>query len=360
MGIQTPGKKVSLMITAQQEAARHIRAVLSRNDITISTEFDSLSSHRVMQKAVAETGNTIFIRKSFSRFISNSGLPNLIVMDYRLYLGPDPKSDPDRRKLLRTIIISYILLMRKGDQPDVHGTFILLAEPEDLDEAARYQQNPAGILDLVHTTNEEINAYVEVIKNDPERFNRSFRVRIVARDRVENEFETALKSLNPPNEVSPHNAPEPVRPGRPPSAKEDNSTPAVACVIFRTDAATGYRDNEILNPGKNTELDSMAVCQFHIVGRWEKRNLGEVTKIIQQGIRNGIGGMVFKNDQEIVINLCSGCTIDGTVISPLFTLFTRELADFKNKRINVNLKNGTVLEQAPGYIMIKKFIRHVY
>ena len=54
------------------------------------------------------------------------------------------------------------------------------------------------------------------------------------------------------------------------------------------------------------------------------------------------------------------CEIDQSIISSLISLATKELSRFKDVKILVNFANATVLEKAPGYIMIRKKVYHAY
>lgn len=360
--------KYSLMITSNSRAAAHIRSVTDKLNIPLNMEYESFNSYRVMQKAVSETGNTVFIRKTIARLIDDHGLPELIILDYRLFLGPDQKSDPDRRKLLRTFFISYVIMMRKEKLPGLRGKFIFLANPEDVAEAAQFQRDPESILDIISTTNEDINNLAKTIRQDTGKFNSIFSIRVVPLDRVTDEIETALRSLlsdGGTDGVAPSSVPgaAPETNGTAPSperADAGDTPPAVAHLLFRTDESTAYKDNIKVTPDKVKNLETLALRQFYVVGRWEKRNLNEVVDSLQQAMQQGVGGISFKNTDQIVINICNQCTIDGTIISALSKLFNTVLAGYQSKKINVNFKNATILERAPGYIMIKKYIQHVY
>jgi biopolymer transport protein ExbD len=366
MAVVTNNKKGALVITTHTKILSHIKSVMDKFGIIIHNEFDSLSSVRVIKRSIADTSNTVFIRKAFMRLINDKGPPALILLDYRIDLGSDSISDPGHRKLLRTFFISYIILLQKVEFNDISANFILFTDSDDDKEARALENDPLKILDILTTTNEDINNLIKNIRLNPGQFNRMFQVRIVTVDRVQDDLEKTVASLlSPPateSTGSAHRASaEEIKQKEPQiAAKPAENAPPTAMIAYLTSDKKAYINNRQVDIEKNKFLKSLIPRQFYILGRCDNKNQYDVAGIIRQAIKNGFDKISFSQEDEIVINITDNCTIDSTVISLLTGLFTQDLAKFKRKTVNVNYKNAAILEKSTGYIIIKKYIRHTY
>jgi hypothetical protein len=359
-------KKTAVLITDRTAHASHARSVLGKHGITIITEYDSLYSTAVIRKSLKDTGNTIFIRKSFSRMVHDWGPPFLIILDYRLNLGASSINDSDNRKLLRTFFISLVIMMKKNELDKAKVNFILLTDNTDFNEALNFQKNPVAMLDILKSDNEEINNLICGIGKDPVEFNRIFRIIALPDSAFENTFEKAIIALTGKKDAAAgpeRPLPEAVKetPKMPKEEKKaDNDNPPVAHVVYRIDDSLAYIDGAKATLMDKPSLGSLVPGEFYVLGRWEYRNQADVARILGECITNGMGGKRFHKNDEIIINLNDHCTIDATVIASLVMLLTKQLSAFNTKKIIVSYKNADILEKGSGYILIKKHVRHAY
>ena len=364
MTLENSDTKSALVITRHNHIFSHIKSVISRFDIIIHTEYESLSSVKVIKKAISETTNTVFIRKAFSRFINDWGLPSFILLDYRIDLGIDSAPDHDQRKLLRTFLISYIIMSQKAEYSDMSTNFILFAETNDLMEAREFENDPMKILDILDTANETINNVINTIKQDPGRIKRIFKLKVVPVERAQDDLEKTihllLKQAPPGVSSSPANTGRTEESELLGAAKQADNRLSTAIVAFRINDKIAYINNKPGDIEKNKYLKELAHRQFYIIGSCNNKNQHDVGTVIRQAVKNGYDNFAFSATDEIVINLTNSCIIDSTAISLLGGLFTNDLAKFKNKIINVNFKNACTLEKSKGYIVIRKYIRHAY
>ncbi len=362
--VDTPPKnKRALLLIETSACLSHARSILGKYKIAITTEYDSLNSITVIKKSFIDTRNTVFIRKSFMRMVNDWGPPFLIILDYRINLGPDSIHDADHRKLLRTFFISLIIMMKKGVLEGARVNFILLTDKADFAEALNFQKNPVTILDILKSDNEEVNNLITGIRNDPAEFNSIFRIIALPGSAFEASFEKAVMALTQREEPKKAELIQEVRAERPSTVSAEKKEPVtapVAHIAFRVDASTAYLDGVQVRVEDNASLRSMTGGQFYVCGRWEYKNQAEVARLLGEYVTNGIGGRRFHKDDEIVINLSDHCTIDATVIASLVMLFTKQLSVFNNKSIVVSYDNAAILENGSGYIIIKKYIRHAY
>ena len=102
------GKK-AIVISAHKELMPLLKVIFQRYGIAIDTSYDSLSSLLAITKSVRETGNTVFIRKAFSRFVSDWGLPDLVLIDDRISLQHRLVAGSGQEKDSAHLLISIIV-----------------------------------------------------------------------------------------------------------------------------------------------------------------------------------------------------------------------------------------------------------
>ncbi len=362
MADHTSKNKRALLITDNSAHVSHARSVLGRHNIIIATEYESLSSINVIRKSFKDTRNTVFIRKSFSRMVNDWGPPFLIILDYRIDLGPESIHDADHRKLLRTFFISLVIMMKRNELDKSLVNIILLTDKTDFAEALNFQKNPVTILDILMSDNEDINNLISGIKKDPGDFNKTFKIIALPDSSFENTFEKAILALTKTGDEAKPAEPQKLAAARTaqPVEKKDPADRPVAHIVLRIDDALAYVDGAQVSIKDRPSLRSLSTGQFYVLGRWEYWNQAEVAGILGEYVTNGIGGKRFHQNDEIIINLGDHCTIDATVIASLVNLFTKQLSVYNKKSIVVSYNNADILEKGSGYILIKKYVRHTY
>lgn len=363
MDSTSPRNKQALLITANSALGSHARSILGKYRITVNTEYNSLSSITVIRNSLKETQNTVFIRKSFARLIKDWGPPVMLILDYRINLGPDSINDSDHRKLLRTLFISLVIMMKRNELCENRIAFVLITDQADFAEAMAFQKNPLSLLDILKSDNEEVNTLIGGIKKDPAQFNRTFRIAAIQGEAFEGSFENTVIAVSKGDEIEQplerRESKDP-RPRQDSAEKKNPAEPPVAHIVYRVNDATVYYDGAPVSADRIPSFSPFSAGQFYIVGRWEYKNQAEVAGQLGDYVVKGIGGRQFHKNDEVLINIGSHCTIDATVISSLVMLLTKSLAGFAKISIVVGYENAVVLEKGSGYLLIKKFIRHSY
>lgn len=363
------GKKNAIIITGSEGLIPVIKGALLKKDVVVDSTYSSLSSLHVIKKAIMETGNTVFIRKAFLRFIRESGMPDLIVIDYRIDLGLKKGMDPDNRKLLRTFLISYILLYKKNSLHNIKGNFILIGDNNFSQEIEMIKKNPVVLLDMIKTTNDSVNSVIDNLISHPDMFNEMFNIEYIDRSASSEEitsrivdFLSARVYMDKDNEEA-RKENEAVQE----KLKESNIEkikkriiPEKGEVIYRLNVNTVFHDNRQVDYNTDPIHRYLTIGQFYVRGGWSFKNQHEIAGNIRDAVLNGIGGKQFRMDEDIIVNLCLKCEIDKTVVASLMQLFMKDLSGFKNKKAIVNFKNASVLERSTGYNIIKDFIFHTY
>jgi hypothetical protein len=138
-------------------------------------------------------------------------------------------------------------------------------------------------------------------------------------------------------------------------------TAPIEChVVVRIDDNSLLIDGKQCNPAEEGRYSDLENKGINIIGHWNKGNQRDVTESLLRTFTKGTSLKIFRKTDEIVINLSRNCIIDSLIISSLFTLVNHDLKDYPKLKIIVDFKNGVKLENAPGYLMIKDRVYHVF
>ncbi len=364
MAEKGPERKRAIVITAFKEIMPAIRAALDRYSIDIVSHYESLHSLSAIKKGIAQTGNTVFLRKAFSRFVNECGPPDILIIDEKANLGSDSSFEPDMRKLLRTFLISFII-MQKTYGERARANIVLIHSEEVKGEAPAYETEPTAILDFLSSQNDSVNRLIEDFKKQPERFHRSFAIKTISRrlphraiaQRLSEFIEkrlglTAQEGASIAQEESPA-VPQSSRIKIRERAKGDTCT-----VVMRTG------DSIIMVNGVEKEVKAEGIYRVlplnetYVLGSWSTGNQKEIADYIRKTLQRG-ADTAGDESPVLTINL-TRCEIAPEIISSLVDITTKSLPDSVEVKISVNFKSALLLENAPGYIMIRNHIQHAY
>lgn len=351
-------KKQALLITAQTEFAKIIKTILMNNTIEINTRYEALASPAVIRKAYQSTGNTVFVRKAFSRFVAEQGAPFLIIIDYRIFLTSDLRQDPDMQKILKTLLISYILLNYESKTP-VQANFVLIDVGEKGSGATEAERNPALLLDIISTENAEINAMIHAYKKNPQKFNSTFRFLALSPKSEYNEIKVKFDAFlariaEKPQSEEKENQKTAV------AAKPQNKFSGECTTVFKKGASYAIINGLEASMESPREYSQLPDNQIHVVGHWGKDNFQEIAKKIMHTLETAFIKGLFDESGEIIINLSRNCTFEPSVMGFLVTLVNGELGRGKKIKIFVDFKNSLVLEKAQGFRLISKNVFHCF
>lgn len=168
-----------IFISERTRIATPIKIALNKLGFEFATDYPALSSIPLIRKGIARTGRTAFIRTELLRFIKEKGFPRGIIMDSRIELGLDPALDAGGIKLLKTMIITYIILSKGADCRSLRGNFILLTKGDSFEKEFGLGADPHGVVKLLSTQNPEINFFIEELKGNRARFDEMFSIKLL-------------------------------------------------------------------------------------------------------------------------------------------------------------------------------------
>ncbi|HOW83399.1 MAG TPA: hypothetical protein PK573_12620 [Spirochaetota bacterium] len=350
-------KKI-LLINENTRIVPPIKHALNKHGLEIAAEYLNLYSLGAIRKAFARTGKTAFIRAELMRFIKEQGFPGAILMDSPMSICQDRNADPDGLKLLKTFLISYIILSRGADFENLQGNFLLITRAGSPEKKLDIASNPHRILELLRTENQAINSFIDEMKMKKDLFNRLFLIRLLdaesASDMITSQVDDFLKVVSSRKKTAGTEAPE----SAPEKAAEkpvmsDNDTPAT--IVYKIDTKTVYEDGQIVEA---TEVhSSLAEKEFYIMGNWSNKTQLAVSKKIALAVLKGLADRKrFTPAEKVVFNIDDRCSIDGTTALSMAQLFITVLKDYKKIAIVATAKNGEILRKAQGFSMIKSLV----
>ncbi len=343
-------KKI-ILITENNRIVTPIKHTLNKRSLEIASEYLNLHSPAVMRKVIARTGNTGFIRTELMRFIKEQGPPYAIIMDGQTNLGLGPEADPGRMKLFKTLLISYIILGKGKEFENLTGNFLLMTGGNSLEEKLHIGTEPFGVLNFLKTGNQAINSYIDELKQNREKFNERFVIRLldseISSDQISLSIQKFLQDITakmatenpPPVEKSPVQVDE--KPAR---------------IVFKIDDDSVYDDGSV-TPATSDEYAAMKPGEIYLIGSWVAATELDVSKKIADVIQKGIPDKKrFSFNDAIVFHLDDRCLIDKNTALSVAQLFTKNLSAYKKISIIASDNNEKIIVKSRGYPMIKNMI----
>jgi hypothetical protein len=354
-----------ILVTENSRIATPIRHALNKHGLEIESEYLNLHALPVIRKGIARTGRTTFIRNELIRYIRERGFPAAVIMDAQVNLGFPTENDPGMIKLLKTLLISYIIFSKGRDYGKVQGSFLLLTKGKSFGERFGMATDPSRILEQLATENPAINGYIDELKKDRARFESLFFIRLfdseVASNAVTDFVDTFLKGVNvrrggaaPEGSAAAEGATDASEASEPEAAAAEDTAPAR--VVYRIDGENIYDDGHLV-PASSDEYAGMREREFYLIGSWTSNTELEVSRKIAGVIQKGIGGEKrFSFNDAIVFNIDDRCAIDKNTTLSIAQLFTKNLAAYKKISLSFSDRHLKLVEKSRGYPMLKDLI----
>lgn len=344
-----------MFISDNSRIAMPIKTSITPFGLEIDEEFLNLHSLSLMRKAINSTRSTNFIRSELLRFMKQNGYPFLTIIDLKIDTGLGKDIDPDQMKILRTILISYIILSKGNGFENLKANIILLGTNSQQHEITRIENSPKLILELLATKDESINAFINELKTDSAKFSKLFFIKglnsEIHSDEIKLKLTNYIQAIKARENLT--KQPDPVSE----APKHDAEEHEIPSLIYRIDDINLYSDGEIIKDEKS-EFSSLNKNEFYILGHWTNKTQLELTKKIIRVVKNGITkDKKFASDDKISIILNDSCFVDAATTASIAQLLVRDLSDYKNIVFKVSQKNMEILQGSAGAQMIKKYLQ---
>jgi len=337
-----------LLLTKNKTIHHPIHNALTQEKLESAENYLNLTSLSVIQRAIEKTKNTTFIRTELLRFIRENGFPRFIAMDYKIDTGLDTMYDPDHMKILRTFLISFIILTRGKGFENLQGNIILFFKEDEDKYITHFERNPEKILDLLKTKDETVNSFIHELKTDLKKFNKLFLIKCISfteqPQAITNEIINYINAIKIRDKL---------RYTSPKSVSVDRID-IPADIIYKTQNGTLFINNSMTEEINKYE-DIPAEIIF-IKGAWTNKTLMDVAQRLVAFITTEKDDVNFAPNDEIILNMGEDCIVDGTTTTYLIQTLSRELSGFTNLHIKISEKNYSILEQTKGFTLIKKYL----
>lgn len=339
-----------IIITEKRNHLQAFKDFAAENGIMIPEPGDNISSTSYLREKTAETGSLSWIRKELLDYIKTRGFPLMIISDIRLNSGLD--HDSDHLKVLRTILLSYILISQIEAYSDITCNLFLLADSSDYSSFSSEVQEPQLLLSNIKTNDERVNELIWQMKTDTQRFNRSFNIYICNCDssilRIKSELNTFLNMIKAKDKLRGKLK----KTETPAQMTPENSSAEPADIVFRLGDSYYVNGEQLAMYKPGRELNE---GEIYLLGNFTSYTRVVVIERLLKLIKSGPSqGYSFRKNPDIVIHIPDDSVIDITAPITLAQLMSKELADFRNLRIKTSVGKSKIMQQSKGYSMIQK------
>lgn len=346
----TESSESIILITEKNELLPVLESFAAENRITIPAPENIFSSTGYIQEKTEKNGSLSWIKKDILDYIKSEGYPLIIVADMRINSGaPD---DHDGLKVLRTIILSYILITHSESFRDVICNLFILSEPSDYLKFSSEVNDPKLLLGHIKTGDSKVNLLINRLKSDAGLFNRNFNMSICNTGNGEQSIISELSTFLNIIKSRENLRRKLTRTEK--ALSPDNSSAVPADVVFRID--NGY----YLNGEFYEKCDYCRAVnseEIYIIGNFTSFTRVEVIERLLKLVKSGpTRDYSFRKNPDIIIHIPEESTIDVTIPVTLAQLLSKELSDFRSLKIKSTLKNTKIMEQSKGYSMIQRNI----
>lgn len=347
-----PYSKQVLVFSNDKRFELSIKGAFEKNSYQIEKDVPILSSLDSIKRVAKSTKSTAFVRKSLIEHIQKSGIPQYICIDYSIDLEIEGDHANDFQKLLKSILLTYLLMSMSTDFNDIHINFFLIFDVKNKQLYDLYKQFPVQVLDLLITRNEKLNAYIAKVKNNLAIFNRIFSVEALEKTLSSHDLadiiSKRIKATNDKKDLL-KKVDEKVKPE---ISKDDK--PAI--IVFKADNQV-YVDGQ-LKEDEAANYSGLTEDQFKIVGSWTSKTIKEVNNRLLSLIKNGIDKKQFSAGDKIVINVLDDAQIDGSLAISVSQMIVNELSKYEVELlVSSNIEN--VLRKSNGYNLMSKHVKPV-
>ncbi len=351
------GEKV-IILTKNRRLLKALLQSIRKNNLEYETETTSLYDMDHITRLIKSIKNTSFIREAYSNYIKeNNGTPLCIIMDYKIDFGLSKELDPDNMKLLRTFIVSSVILTNTTNLAYNVTNIILIGSPQHLKQLELFKTNPFLSYKVVRTENPRVNQLLNQALEDPEQTRHLFTMNYLLIDEsndtlsAANKLEVILADLIKKKQSLLN------------WKKTRDQTELIsgkyeaAKLLYKISEVRLFLDGKIYNIENNPKFDKYKENSIYIQGYYIHNNVNEVNAKIEKFILDDLPKIrKISTDTEINIHLNSHTMIDGGIAPALNILLSIKLKDFKNIHLITSPVNFKKIEKSPGFISLRNYI----
>jgi hypothetical protein len=352
----------SILLIQDKRFAHYIRQTLNNAKKEVDDSYPLLNDIEALRGDLLLNRNTRNFRTSLAQFIKYNGFPFLFIIDYTVDLGLRKDEDPDKHKLLRTVLIAFTILAGAKGYSNAIANIVLLVSKKEVAVIESFIRNPVLIASQIKTQDERVNALINNFFSDIERVRNFFHISYLYQP-GDSDFYTEIERLNKIIEETKARIEDIDKKEEEEKKKtiEDKTTAMNHEDLEPADVICRATTDKILINGELREITEeekklyqektivlkgpLTVRTMHIVKDRIIATFNAMAKIHP-----------FKKDERLFIEIPDTSSVDGSVASSLGTFLTNTLSKYRGISINIGNENLEKLKNSKAYFAIEDYV----
>ncbi len=340
----------ALVLTEYKQLSLLATEVLSGINILPHTENSSLSSLKELKNRLKKDGNLSFLKKDILSFIQEYGYPFITIIDMKITSELD--SDQEKLKVLKTFLLSYIIIMQSEQYKDSSCNLLILTDRKDYKSFKSTYQQPQNILSILKTNDERLNGIIQEYTVNGEKFKTNFNILITDAEQepslTKSElilFINMIKAKEKLKDKIISDKPSPI-------AGPKISAAEAADIVLRS-GNLFFKNGDA--PETYDESLNLSDREIYILGNFTSYTRLDVMKRLLNLLRAGFGNEFnLKKIDSLILNIPEDSIIDSTTPITLAQLLSKELQEYKNVKIKTTPLHYEMMQASQGFSMIQR------
>jgi hypothetical protein len=352
----------SILLIQDKRFAHYIRQTLNNAKKEVDDSYPLLNDIEALRGDLLLNRNTRNFRASLAQFIKYNGFPFLLIIDYMVDLGLSRDEDPDRRKLMRTVLIAYTILASAKGYSNALANIVFLISKKETPLIEAFIKNPALLVSQIKTQDERVNALINTFFSDRKRVKDFFHISYLYNP-GNSDYYTEIERLNKIIEETKQRIEyiDKKKEEEKKQATEDKITAMNTQELEPADVICRATTDKILINGELREIteeekklyqEKMIVLKGPLTVR--------TMHVVKERILATFNAMAkihpFKKDERLFINIPDTSSVDGSVASSLGTFLANTLSRYNGISLNIGHENLEKLKNSKAYFAIEDFV----
>lgn len=318
------------------------------NGISVLEPGDNISSTAYIRENTGRIGNLSWIKREILEYIKSNGNPAIIICDLRINSGME--HDRDGLRVLRTLLLSYILITHSENHRDITCNLFILAGPDDYSSFRNNIKEPGFLLEHIRTNDSRVNEIIERLRSETAAFQKKFNIHLCNTGsgsvQIKSELNTFLNMIRAKEKLG-SKLKKPEKPASP-----ENASAATADIVYRFD--TGYYVNGEISE-QYTYHGELNTGEIYIIGNFTSFTRVDVIERLLLLVKSGpTQENRLSKKPVLVLNIPGKSVIDVTIPVTLAQLLSKEFSGFRNVRIKTTMGQARIMQQSKGFSMIQR------
>jgi len=289
-------------------------------------------------------------------------------LDYTINLGSKNIVDQDQRKLLRTFLIAYAVLLQGKELKRESNQIVLIGDESQEKHLKIFKSSPHYLFKIMRTDNEKINSIIQHYANNPEVAKHYFTFDYIFRP-IDSVIQGQIHKIQDVVAIAARNASSakktPIKQESPnavePIASANLAIENSVHLFFRISNEEIIADDEIVKIFD--EHVNFHNHKLYVQGDWFSVNQLNVSQQILTMIKQKIYPMwqeenrQNKNKQfQIHISLTEKCRLEKEVLPSMIQLIEKDISAFGKVSLELSPENRKKISQSAGFHILENHI----